>query len=78
MQRKYKHIQQYEQEMLELKAKGVTLREIGKRFRLTREQTCAFFKRYNRKQRELADGSPLKRRGQSNKNFDELSPSIGQ
>ena len=76
MPRKYTHIQQYEREMLELKAKGVTLREIGKRFGLTREQTHEFFKRYKRKQRKLADGYPLKQRGRPNKNFDELPPSI--
>ncbi|MGN0448079.1 MAG: hypothetical protein ACI4GC_05990 [Acutalibacteraceae bacterium] len=39
MSKSYRHIQQYEKEMLELKSEGVTVREIGERFGLTYEQT---------------------------------------
>lgn len=45
MPRKYTHIKQYEREMLELKAKGLTLKEIGERYGLTKEQTHDFFKK---------------------------------
>ena len=31
----YRHIQEYEEEMLELKAQGMTVREIGERYGLT-------------------------------------------
>ena len=63
MARNYKHIQQYEKELLELKAKGLTVREIGERFGLTYEQTHAFFKRYNNKQRRIAAGLAIRRIG---------------
>ena len=76
MPRKYRHIEQYEKELLELKSKGLTLKEIGERYGLTREQTHDFFKRYNRKQRKMAEGKPVKRRGRPNKSLSELPPSI--
>ena len=76
MPRSYRHIQQYEKELLELKAKGLTVREIGERFGLTREQTHDFFKRYNRKQRKIISGKTVKQRGRSSKSFDELPTSI--
>ena len=47
MPRSYRHIQQYEKELLELKEQGLTVKAIGERFGLTYEQTHEFFKRYN-------------------------------
>ena len=76
MARSYRHIQQYEKEMLKLKEKGLTIREIGEKFGLTREQTHDFFKRYNRKQRKLAQGKPVKKSGRPNKSLCDLPPSI--
>ena len=49
MSREYRHIQQYEKELLELKEKGLTVREIGERYGLSYEKTHDFFKRYNRR-----------------------------
>ena len=43
MPREYRHIQQYEEEMLKLKAEGLTVREIGERFGLSYEKTHDFF-----------------------------------
>ena len=63
MPREYRHIQQYEEEMLKLKAEGLTVREIGERFGLSYEKTHDFFKRYNRKQRKIAAGLAIKRPG---------------
>ncbi len=63
MARSYRHIQQYEKEMLELKAKGVTVREIGEKFGLSYEQACGFFKRHNRKERKMAAGIAFKKKG---------------
>ena len=56
MPREYRHIQQYEEDMLTLKAVGLTVREIGERFGLSYEKTHDFFKRYNRKQRKIMAG----------------------
>lgn len=35
MARSYRHIQQYEKELLELKEQGLTVREIGEKYRLS-------------------------------------------
>lgn len=78
MPREYRHIQQYEEEMLKLKAEGLTVREIGERFGLSYEKTHDFFKRYNRKQRKIAAGIAIKRPGRPRKNGEELPPSIQQ
>ena len=78
MARGYGHIQELEKELLELKAKGLTVREIGERYGLTYEQTHDFFKRYNRKQRKIAAGIPIKPKGRPRKDWFEVPPSIQQ
>jgi DNA-binding CsgD family transcriptional regulator len=37
MPRKYTHLEKYEKEILELKAKGLTRKEIGEKLNLTRQ-----------------------------------------
>ncbi|MEE0840747.1 MAG: imidazolonepropionase [Acutalibacteraceae bacterium] len=69
MPRSYRHIQQYEKELLKLKEEGLTVKAIGERYGLTYEQTHEFFKRYNRKQRKLAAGVALKCKGRPPKNY---------
>ena len=69
MPREYRHIQQYEEEMLKLKAEGLTVREIGERFGLSYEKTHDFFKRYNRKQRKIVAGLAVKRPGRPPKDY---------
>ena len=63
MPREYNHIKNYEKEIFELKAQGYTVRTIGERFGFTYEQMHNFINRYNRKQRKLAAGIALKRKG---------------
>lgn len=67
MPRKYRHIQQYEEEMVKLKEDGLTLREIGERFGLSYEQTHDFFKKHNRRQRKITAGIAIKRQGRPSK-----------
>ena len=69
MARSYRHIQEYEEEMLKLKAQGQTVREIGEKFGFTYEQRQDFFKRYNRKQRKIAAGIAIKRKGRPPKDY---------
>ena len=76
--RSYKHIQQYEKEILELKAKGLSRREIGEKFGFTVEQIRDFTKRYNRKQKKLSAGIIIKPKGRPRKSGEELPPSIQQ
>ena len=63
MARDYRYIQQYEKEILELKAKGITQREIAERLGFTKEQVKGFFKRHNKKERQIAVGIALKKKG---------------
>lgn len=77
MPRSYRHIKQYETEMLKLKEEGLSIREIGNRFGLTRDQTHDFFKRYNRKQRKIEAAKALHTKGQASKSKSYgLPPSI--
>ena len=63
MARSYKHIQEYEKEIFELREKGLTLRQIAEKFGVTRKQLADFITRYNRKQRRMAAGEALNRKG---------------
>ena len=76
MSRSYRHIQQDEKEILELKSQGLTRKEIGQKLGLTAEQIHEFTKRYNRKQRKLSTGIPTKPIGRPRKNETSLPPSI--
>ena len=69
MPREYKHIQEYEREIIELYEKGLTLREIGEKFGFTYKQMREFKTRYNRKQKKLAAGIALKRKGRPQKDY---------
>ena len=69
MPREYHHIQNYEKEILELKARGYTLRAIGEKFGFTYKQMHNFITRYNTKQRKLATGIALKRKGRPPKDY---------
>ena len=69
MPREYRHIKEYETEIFRLKENGLTNREIGKRFGLTKEQIKQFFKRHNANQRKLAAGITLKKKGRPPKDY---------
>ena len=53
MARSYRHIQQYEKEILEMKENGLTHQEIAKRLGFTKEQVKGFVKRQQKKSVEL-------------------------
>ena len=63
MPREYRHIQQYENEIINLWNDGKSLREIGEKFGFTYKQMREFKTRYNRKQKKLAAGIALKKKG---------------
>ena len=69
MSRSYRHMQEYEKEILELKDKGLTKREIGERLGFSYDQIHNFISRYNRKQRKIAAGAALKRKGRPPKDY---------
>ena len=78
MPREYRHIKQYEKEILEFKSKGLTQREIGERLGFSYEKIHTFFHRYNRKQRKMSEGVQLKYKGRPRKDGTTLPPSVQQ
>ena len=69
MPRSYRHIKVYENEILELKAQGYTLREIGEKYGFTYEQVHNFISRHNMSQRKVAAGIALRRKGRPPKDY---------
>ena len=68
MSREYRHISEYEKEILELKEKGLTKREIGEKLGFSMDQVHNFISRYNEKQRRISAGIALKKKGRPAKN----------
>ena len=69
MAREYRHIQQYEKEILQLKEKGYTKREIGEKLGFSKEQIKSFLNRYRRRQEKLKAGIALKKKGRPPKDY---------
>lgn len=67
MARSYRHIQQYEEEIMELREQGLTLRQIGDRLGFSVKQLKNFINRYNEKQRKIAAGIALRKKGRPSK-----------
>ena len=78
MPREYRHIKQYEKEILEFKSEGLTQREIGERLGFSYEKIHTFFHRYNREQRKMSAGVQLKHKGRPRKDGTILPPSVQQ
>ncbi len=78
MARSYRHIQQYGNEILELKKQGLTHKEIGERLGFTQKQVKQFLERYHRKERKLAAGIEIKPKGRPQKDGTVLPPSVQQ
>lgn len=57
----------YEKEILELRAKGLTHREIGEKLGFSKDQVKGFIKRDNGNQRKIAAGIALKKKGRPSK-----------
>lgn len=78
MPREYRHIKQYEKEILQLKKEGLTHREIGKRLGFEKVKIKKFIERYNAKEKKLSAGIEIKPKGRPRKDGNELPPSIQQ
>ena len=63
MPREYRHIEQYEKEILELREQGLTKREIGERFGFSKEQIKGFLRRKKQREEKLSYGILPKKRG---------------
>ncbi len=69
MPRSYRHIKEYEKEILQLKEQGLTKKEIGQRLGLSFEQIHNFISRHNEKQRRVTAGIVLKKKGRPPKDY---------
>ena len=67
MPRKYRHIEQYEKEILELREQGLTKREIGEKFGFSKEQIKGVLQRKRRREEKLSYGILPKKRGRPSK-----------
>ena len=70
MPRSYQHISNFEKEILELKAQGLTRKEIGAKLGFTEKQVHNFITRYNEKQRKIKAGIALKAKGRPPKDYE--------
>ena len=68
MPRNYKHIQEYAKDIFDLKEKGFTRKEICEKLGFSIKQLENFITRYHAKQRKLAAGIALKKKGRPSKN----------
>ena len=78
MPREYRHIKQYETEILVLKEQGLTYREIGERLGCSREKIKDFFRRYHRNQKKMSAGIVIKPKGRPRADGSVLPPSVEQ
>ncbi len=78
MPREYRHIKQYENEILQLKSEGLTHREIGERLGFEQIKIKKFLERYRINQKKLSAGIEIKPKGRPRKDGSGLPPSIQQ
>jgi len=78
MAREYRHIKQYENEILQLKSEGLTHREIGERLGFEQIKIKKFLERYRINQKKLSSGITIKPKGRPRKDGASLPPSVQQ
>ena len=76
MSRKYKHIIEFESEIIDMVNQGITLREIGNKLGFTYQEVQDFKTRYNKRQRKIEAGEKIHKRGRPCNKEGELPPSI--
>jgi len=67
MPREYRHIKQYEKEIMQLKKEGLTHRETGKKLGFEKDKIKKFIERYNAKAKKLSAGIEIKPKGRPRK-----------
>lgn len=63
MPKGYRHIQDYEKEILKLRTQGKTRREICEKFGFSIKQMENFITNYNRRQEKIAAGIAIRKKG---------------
>ena len=69
MPREYRHMQEYEAEILSMRSEGKTRREICDTFGFTIKQLENFITNYNKRQKKIAAGIAIKRKGRPPKDY---------
>ena len=69
MPRNYRHIQEYEREIIELRKQGFTGRQIQEKFGFTKKQYENFITRYNHRQAKIEAGIAIRRKGRPPKDY---------
>lgn len=70
MSRSYRHIQEYEKEIMELRKQGKTKREICEKYGFSMKQLTNFITRYNIKQKKHEAGIALRAKGRPPKDYE--------
>ena len=70
MPRSYRHISQYEDEIIELRSQGITKRKICEKYGFTMKQLTNFITRYNEKQRKIKTGIASRTKGRPPKDYE--------
>ncbi len=78
MPREYRHIKQYEDEILQLKSGGLTYCEIGERLGIEQIKIKKFFERYRINQKKIGAEIIIKPKGRPRKNGTSPPTSIQQ
>ena len=78
MSRGYRHIEEYEEEILRLRREGKSRKEIGETLGFTKEQIKGYINRRNRRQRKIEAGITIKKKGRPCKEESKVPPSIQQ
>ena len=69
MPREYRHIEQYAKEIWELQKQGYSQRQIGERLGFRKEQIKEFVRRQREKDRKIAAGVAIKKKGRPPKDY---------
>lgn len=69
MPRSYRHISDYEKEIIELREQGKTRREICEKYGFSIKQYENFINRYNKKQNKIVVGIAIKSKGRPTKDY---------
>lgn len=76
MPRSYRHVSEYEKEIIEMINTGKTLRQIAEIMGFTHKQVKDFKTRYNKKQRMREAGKAIHKKGRPSKSDNGIPPSI--
>lgn len=70
MPRSYRKMEEYEEEILRLRSEGKTNREICEKFGFSIKQIKNFITRYNTRQKKIAAGIAIRRKGRPPKDYE--------